>query len=678
MTTKMLDAALYYIGRGLPVFPLRKHLKTPATPDGFKSGTLDHEPAHRFFATNPALNIGIATGGGILVLDIDRKHGVDGGETVKALEQVHGNLPDTWTVGTPSGGEHRFYHYPAGAEIRSSAGKIAGKDAPGLDIRADGGYVVAAPSHTEASADPSGKTFTGTYATTSKAPIAALPDGWVRLLVVNKDAHKPAQAAAYAPSPQANYRRLAELQEALAAIDAKPYDDWIKVGMALYSLGDDGFHLWDTWSRNAPNYDAAEINKRWKTFASSSVNVETVFFMAQDVGWINPAKGRKPEQESHKPTQEQQQQYQHQQRRERSSGQQDTDCDHVRLVSGLSITPRRLEWVWKDWLPRGKLSLLVGAPKTGKTLLAIELAAVITSGGKFPDGTRADKSTVIFWTAEDDLDDTIVPRFKAAGGDLANVRFIDHTMSSGRGQPFNPAVDMPLLKDAISRMDKPPAMLILDPVVSVTPDMNNASMVRMSLAPVVELAQAHGMAVLGITHFRKSSAESGNLSERILGSQAFLAVARMVWFAIKPPDMDSQRVFFKGDTNLAESDEGFMYEVEGREAEFKEHQLTIQTAGVVWGEKLQGEALQAFIKPGDKVDSTPLQAEAEVFLTQYLANGARLKNEINEEADNRGITKITLGRAKRDLGVKHRKRRGDGKYEWYLKEDSNHVDHAHT
>jgi putative DNA primase/helicase len=335
-----------------------------------------------------------------------------------------------------------------------------------------------------------------------------------------------------------------------------------------------------------------------------------------------------------------------------------------------------MEWAWQYWLPKGKLSLLVGAPKTGKTLLAIDLAATITSGGKFPDGTQANKSTVIFWTGEDDLDDTIVPRFKAAGGDLANVRFIDHTVSGGSGQPFNPAQDMPLLMDAIQRMEKPPALLIIDPVVSVTQDMNNALQVRMSLLPVVEMAQAHGMAVLGITHFRKSSGESGNIGERIIGSSAFLQVARMVWYAMKPPDMDTTRLFWKGDTNLAESDEGFLYEVESREAEFPEHLVTVQTAGIVWGEKVDGEALQAIIKPDGKADTAPVQVEAEEFLKQFLATGARLKADIDAEGDNRGITSMALRRAKKSLGIQHRKRPGDGKFVWYLQSD--HVDQTHT
>ncbi len=659
----ILKAAQYWAAKGFRVFPLRKGLKIPATSDGFKSATLNPEQLANWFDNNAGYNVGLATGNGLVVIDLDRKHGVDGLASLSELEQTLGALPETLTISTPSGGEHRFFGYPAEIDIKSNAGQIGA----GVDIRANGGYVVGAPSRLDAGADSSGKTVTGNYVITKRLPIVGLPDAWLGRLTTKRE-RVPSRDHSPTNTPQSNYQRLAEIQDALTCINAQPHDDWVRVGMALYSLGNDGLHLWDTWSRNAPNYDPTAIPKRWASFVGTSVGVETIFFMAAQNGWQNPAKGRKPEPAT---TYAPPRQYQHEPAYARAM---DAELDHVRLVNGLSITPKRLEWVWDQWLPQGKLTLLVGAPKTGKTLLAIDVAARITSGGKFPDGTLAKAAPVIFWTAEDDLNDTIVPRFKAAGGNLANVMFIDHTVSSGKGQPFNPSVDMPLLLDAIHRMTKTPALLIIDPVVSVTHDMNNALQVRMSLTPVVEMAQAHGMAVLGITHFRKSSAESGSIGERIIGSSAFLQVARMVWYAIKPPDSDGQRVFFKGDTNLAESDEGYVYEVESREADFPEHNIVVNTAGIAWGEKLEGEALQAFIKPDNKADSAPALVEAEDFLKQYLASGERLKTEIEEEADNRGIARETLKRAKKSLGILHKKRRGDGKSVWYLKQ----LGQAHT
>lgn len=340
--------------------------------------------------------------------------------------------------------------------------------------------------------------------------------------------------------------------------------------------------------------------------------------------------------------------------------------DHVQLINCTSVVPRPVEWVWDEYLPKHKLTLLVGAPKTGKTLVATHVAAIVTSGGLFPDGTKAEQSPVIFWTGEDDLDDTIKPRFVAAGGKESNLYFVGNTVSTHQHQPFNPSVDMPLLIQAIEQMPKKPALLIIDPIVSVSKDMNNALEVRMSLAPVIEMAQRYGMAVLGITHFRKSVGEAGNLGERIIGSSAFLQVARMIWYAIKPPNAEGERVFFKGDTNLSEAEEGFRYEIESKEVVFQDCQLIIKTAGIIWGEKLQGDDLQAFIKPEKTNDLTSVKAEAEAFLKRYLATGARLKADIDEEADNLGLSDKALRRAKNALGICHRKRHGDAKTEWFF------------
>ncbi len=291
--SQILTAAQYWAGRGFPVFPLREGLKTPATGDGFKSATTDPHKIMQFFGGNSRHNIGLMCGGGLVVIDVDMKNGVDGSATLAHLQATVGALPDTLEVSTPSGGKHLYYRYPVGVAINSKAGKIAGQPAPGLDIRADGGYVVCPPSVLDAAADPKGKTVSGAYAIVKKLPIADLPPAWLDLLSVKRDNPQPQRQQHH--EPKSNSDKLAEIQDALLHIDSRPHDDWVRVGLALYSLGEDGLLLWDTWSKSAPNYDAAEIPKRWKTFAGSSVNLQTVFYMAQQSGWQNPAKGRKPE-----------------------------------------------------------------------------------------------------------------------------------------------------------------------------------------------------------------------------------------------------------------------------------------------------------------------------------------------------------------------------------------------
>lgn len=288
----MLMAAEYWAGKGFPVFPCCQHLKRPATEDGFKSATTDPDKLKELFGSDPR-NLGLRCGNGLVVIDIDVKKGIDGKLTLQALESQHGKLPPTLTVSTPSGGIHLYYRYPDNMTISSKAGKLGDTKTPNIDVRADGGYVVAPPSKLDASADPSGKIVSGEYAIQQKRPIADLPSAWLALLA-GRDTHQPTPSH----PPKSRGQQLTEIQSALQHIDAKPHDDWIRVGMALYGLGDAGRALWDTWSMTADNYDPAEIHKRWGSFSGTSVSVETIYYMAQQNGWANPAKGKRPQQDA--------------------------------------------------------------------------------------------------------------------------------------------------------------------------------------------------------------------------------------------------------------------------------------------------------------------------------------------------------------------------------------------
>ena len=81
------------------------------------------------------------------------------------------------------------------------------------------------------------------------------------------------------------------------------------------------------------------------------------------------------------------------------------------------IEMKPIRWLWFEYLACGKLHILAGAPGTGKTSLAMTLAAIVTTGGRWPDGTRAQQGNVLVISAEDDCSDTLKPRLLAAGGD---------------------------------------------------------------------------------------------------------------------------------------------------------------------------------------------------------------------------------------------------------------------
>ena len=135
---KRLRAALRYAKRGFPVFPVEPRGKRPLTPHGFKDATANPVQLAEWWNRWPNANIGIPTGSasGLLVLDIDPRSG--GNESLERLIEAHGPLPDTTTQTTGGGGRHLIFKYVEG--VRS------GVLADGIDVKAEGGYIVVAPS----------------------------------------------------------------------------------------------------------------------------------------------------------------------------------------------------------------------------------------------------------------------------------------------------------------------------------------------------------------------------------------------------------------------------------------------------------------------------------------------------------------------------------------------------
>lgn len=160
--------ALLYASKGVAVFPLQERSKKPFPgSNGFKNATTDQKVIADWWDKNPRANIGIATGSisqGVVVVDLDTKGGVDGIKTLTEWEAVNGELSDTLTAETGTGGRHLYYKLPEGMEQGNRVNVL-----PGVDIRGTGGYVVAPPSIHE-----SGKLYrwlssSGTIATADKA-----------------------------------------------------------------------------------------------------------------------------------------------------------------------------------------------------------------------------------------------------------------------------------------------------------------------------------------------------------------------------------------------------------------------------------------------------------------------------------------------------------------------------
>jgi hypothetical protein len=150
---ELLRGALIYAGRGIPVFPCEPWGKRPLTAGGFLEATTDEARIRGWWGRWPNANVAIPTGvrSGLLVLDVDAGEGTD---SVALLELSRGQPPKTARAATGGGGQHLFFRYPSGQELRAAGlytqqvRKSQGLLGDGLDVRGEGGYVVAPPSST--------------------------------------------------------------------------------------------------------------------------------------------------------------------------------------------------------------------------------------------------------------------------------------------------------------------------------------------------------------------------------------------------------------------------------------------------------------------------------------------------------------------------------------------------
>jgi hypothetical protein len=202
--------------------------KHPVTRHGLLEATTEPDRIRSWWQRWPWANIGVATGAvsGLLVIDVDARSG--GTDSLARVQALLGSLPVTLTAATGGGGQHLFFAHP-GVEVRNTAGRLPGvaEPLPGLDLRGDGGYVVAAPSR-----HASG----GAYRWEDPLVPLASPPGWLR-----PTPHKVFPTGGpVRPTPERGGSRygLAALRAELADVRAAPVGDRNnRLNRAAFSLG---------------------------------------------------------------------------------------------------------------------------------------------------------------------------------------------------------------------------------------------------------------------------------------------------------------------------------------------------------------------------------------------------------------------------------------------------------
>lgn len=339
----------------------------------------------------------------------------------------------------------------------------------------------------------------------------------------------------------------------------------------------------------------------------------------------------------------------------------------VALRRAADIAMEPISWLWSGWLAAGKLHMLGGVPGTGKTTIALALAATVSRGGAWPDGTPfSTAGHVLVWSGEDDAADTLVPRLCAMGADLDRVHIVSDVTDLDGRRPFDPAQDMPALI-AKARAVGEVRLLIVDPVVStVAGDSHKNAEVRRGLAPLVTFGQELRAAVLGVTHFSKGTQGRDPL-DRLTGSLAFGAAPRLVFAASKKVAEDGTeegRVLVRVKSNIGPDGGAIAYSLAQTDLP-----QGIATSHVVWGLAIEGNARDILADAEQQEeDGEELSArdDAKSFLLQVLADGPVAASQIFREARDAGHSEKTLKRAKKELGVHSAKSGMSEKWRWEL------------
>lgn len=327
----------------------------------------------------------------------------------------------------------------------------------------------------------------------------------------------------------------------------------------------------------------------------------------------------------------------------------------VQLTCANEIKPKPIDWLWDGWLARGKLEVLSGIAGTGKTTLAISLAATVSIGGKFPDGKRSPIGSVLIWSGEDSAKDTLVPRFMAAGADLSKIHFIGDVKHGDQMRSFDPAIDIAALNNAAAKIDNI-SLLIVDPIVNaVAGDSHKNGEVRRALQPLVEFGEKLNCAVLGVTHFSKGTGGKEPL-ERVTGSLAFGALPRIVLATGKiTEDETSRRIFCRAKSNIGKDDGGFEYSLNQKEID---GYPGLFSSYILWGDSVEGSARDLLAEPDNREtgdDNNSALEDAKNFLLKLLKDGSLLQKQIEVDARGAGHSWGTVRRAKDALSIKAEK-----------------------
>ncbi|MEM1134012.1 MAG: AAA family ATPase [Pseudomonadota bacterium] len=301
------------------------------------------------------------------------------------------------------------------------------------------------------------------------------------------------------------------------------------------------------------------------------------------------------------------------------------------------VKPRRVDYAWFPYLVRGAVNLLEGDPGTGKTYLLCTIAACFSAGIALPGQTKTRPTNILFMSAEDDPDTTLVPRLLRLGADISRITYTTRYFR--------------LEEEALGWIEKHViekgvTVVILDPLLAYMQggiDMNKANETRPFMARLSELAKRTNITIIGLRHLTKGGKDKAIY--RGLGSIDITAAARSALMLGLHPEDPDVRVMMHIKHNLSERGASLAYQLEGGDYS-KGKVPKLKWLGEV---DIQPEDLAPTAGQAGRPDDA--RKSAMTFLKQYLAGGPKPVSVVLLAGEKRSFSERTLRRAAKDIGV---------------------------
>ena len=456
MLHSLKESAIQYAKAGLKVFPLAPNSKTKQVIRSWKNeATSDLNQVKKWWDKNPDYNVAIATGNGLLIIDIDVKKGSKGLESLKKYGK---NLPATEKVKTPSGGYHLYYQVDGQFKNRVNL-------YPGIDIRSDNGYVVAPPSQIDGRF----------YEWVNNEPIAVADQEVYKFL------NGPDIEAKETPLHIDNEITQGSRNDILFKLASSLQSRGLSNETILSSV------LAENSIKCKPPLDLEEV----KTIVDSALKYD---------------KGTSPYNEQKKKL-------------------------SLDIVSMAEIEEKEPEWLIRDFIPKGAITILAGDGGVGKTTVWCDIVASISSGTYtfFEDRNYSliedrKPQKVMYFSSEDDISTTLKGRLRMNGANMSNILTME--LYDERFQEIK--YNSEYLKDLIH--EHKPVLLVFDPLQGFLP--NNVNMgyrnqMRNTLSPLIGFGESLGVTTLIVCHTNKKSDTSAR--GRISDSSDIWDIARNVF-----------------------------------------------------------------------------------------------------------------------------------------------------